>query len=1516
VSTYGVKPHGNSFVVGRGKANSAAFNPFAGSIDNVQVYQRVLTPAEITGLYQAGRGGAALTSSALTTSFQYNQLGQVMAKTDPMGHITRFAHDEAGRLVRTETPSVSTETGGVVITAPVVTTAGFDTFGGQTEARDGQGNVTTVSYDANGRAFQITSPEHAGITRTRTSIYDDMGRIESTEDEIGRETAYTYNKFGQPLTVTTPDAGVTTYTYHPNGQVASVTDPLGARTESTYDYLGRISTATQLVRRPSQATVSLVTSYTYGHQAGWLTSVTSPEPGRVSAVPVYNNVGETVQLTDPFSNVTRYGYDFAGRGVWTQAPDGSRSTTAYDQAGRPVAQRAFTPAGVQVSQKSAVFDANSQITSVKDPAGRTITYAYNAIGQLTQTTQPISTIESITNSFGYDARGNRTRYTDGRANAFHTTYNAWNLPETETDPGGAVFTSVYDDAGRLSEFQSPGGVANTYTYDIMSNVESIAGSGAEVATPTKTFGYDAAGRVTSLSGGGGTNTLSYDDRGLLLSATGPMGDSSFTWTNDGLPATRTDEAGTTSYSYDAAGRLAAAANDSLLLSFSYNSQSQVSQINYGYNQSRRVFTYDEMHRPATDELKTSGGLTTAKITYGWDANSNLISKDTTGFSGAASNTYGYDHANRLTSWNGVAYAYDKSGNRTQAGSKTYSYDSANRLQSASDGTTYTYTARGTLSGTTVGTVTLDTVSDAFGQAVKQYSATGDFSEYSYDGLGRMLQPGLSYTGVGNDLAADPTASYIRGPSGDLLGTQSGGVSTYTWTDLHTDVVGQFAAGGASLSGSVTYDPYGKVVSTAGLQGSLGYQSEWTDPETKRVNMHARWYNPETGQFDSRDSVAVPNRFNYALNNPLGHTDPSGHAPPPEEYYDYGTRKVSPPPRQDPAPSDSDLPPCQRSVEWRMQHQVQNCGGSTAPPGSPGFNGRTGQTVNGCAHGNYDWVFANCTTVFANEHRWCINELCGDIADLHGLNPAIIAAEVDREVGRRGGYNNVPGNVQTLTSVIIADAIDRAATRQADLDARNAAAEAEAKCAADFVCRNAGVIGAVAGAVVGVVVGAICTAASVGVGALGCAVIAGAIGGAIAGAVTQGILVNHGMAENSFSAWAIAVGGGAVIGAVSAVLFAGAGALAGAAVRAAGRTAVGQAARAAAGKAASTVTAKISSGTLFSGGIRNAVSNVQTKIASSSCGTKIGLSAAAAGAGELAPTLMHSFDPDTMVLMADGSAKKIKDIDLGEQVIATDPVTGETSAQPVTALHENTDLELTDVTVTPLPSQPPAEGDPSPPGPAATLHTTAHHPFWDVTTSSWVHATDLQLGSSVLTGPDGQLQQVTEVRDFDGPKRMRDLTVANIHTYYVMAADTPVLVHNCGGKATFSWDPNRRHAYIEVDAGNGSPVRSHAIPIDSPDPFGGSSNLNTPVLGGNPGPGSFTREFDLPNAQGALDFIDAQVNTPGNMHLRDYSPGTNDCISYCASVLHAGGLTEFVPGKIGTDLLRGLIPPNLYRPGGR
>lgn len=78
-----------------------------------------------------------------------------------------------------------------------------------------------------------------------------------------------------------------------------------------------------------------------------------------------------------------------------------------------------------------------------------------------------------------------------------------------------------------------------------------------------------------------------------------------------------------------------------------------------------------------------------------------------------------------------------------------------------------------------------------------------------------------------------------------------------------------------------------------------------------------------------------------------------------------------------------------------------------------------------------------------------------------------------------------------------------------------------------------------------------------------------------------------------------------------------------------------------------------------------------------------------------------------------------------------------------------------------------------------ITSTQHHPYWEVTTQKWTDAVDLKPGDEVLTA-DGTTRRITRVRNYQTtPRPAHNLTVANLHTYYVLAGTTPVLVHNSG-----------------------------------------------------------------------------------------------------------------------------------------
>ncbi|MEU0204784.1 polymorphic toxin-type HINT domain-containing protein [Streptomyces canus] len=150
-----------------------------------------------------------------------------------------------------------------------------------------------------------------------------------------------------------------------------------------------------------------------------------------------------------------------------------------------------------------------------------------------------------------------------------------------------------------------------------------------------------------------------------------------------------------------------------------------------------------------------------------------------------------------------------------------------------------------------------------------------------------------------------------------------------------------------------------------------------------------------------------------------------------------------------------------------------------------------------------------------------------------------------------------------------------------------------------------------------------------------------------------------------------------------------------------------------------------------------------------------------------PSCTKCFLAGTDVEMADGSTRDIEDIEVGDKVLATDPETGESGPRKVTRLIiTDGDKHFNELSI--------ATED-------GIEHLTAtyEHPFWSPSEQAWIKAGDLSAGMALLTD-EGDTVVVTGNRAYTDHVRTYNLTVDDLHTYYVLAGETPVLVHNSEG----------------------------------------------------------------------------------------------------------------------------------------
>jgi RHS repeat-associated protein len=146
-------------------------------------------------------------------------------------------------------------------------------------------------------------------------------------------------------------------------------------------------------------------------------------------------------------------------------------------------------------------------------------------------------------SYTYDAAGRISTHTDAGVTTTYT-YDLAGQLASESRPGYSA-TYTYDGNGnRLT--RTVNGVTETYAYDNGDKLQSVSVGGSAI----KTFGYDAAGRTTSVVTPSGTTSLTYDYESRLTSVTGPGITASYTYNGLDTRVGKTENGASQDYKRD------------------------------------------------------------------------------------------------------------------------------------------------------------------------------------------------------------------------------------------------------------------------------------------------------------------------------------------------------------------------------------------------------------------------------------------------------------------------------------------------------------------------------------------------------------------------------------------------------------------------------------------------------------------------------------------------------------------------------------------------------------------------------------------------------------------------------------------------------------------------------------------------------------------------------------------------------------------------------------------------------
>lgn len=866
-------------------------------------------------------------SKATTVNYEYNDQGLLDKENWSTGQETLYKYTASDEQyfwylpnqvqVKLKTDQSRLETIGYNSQGSVIqTTIRENTASGKLLTQknfeyDAYGNIATVSTKDDKRVNKVTntySSEYGKHLLTESSslihsidgrtseskqayTYNPDGDIKTATDEAGKMTVYEYDALGRPIRTTYSDQSTESVVYQ---------DILGVVTNTSVDGVVTIRRANPLGLLTEQSVDDAVIKYRYDQEGNLQNSIDAEQNETEYS---YDGFGLLTQTKYADGTIEQINYDMINRIKTYRDPSGVTHQIRFDELGRTVATEELK-AGNYHTLEQVTYDLEGNTLTVTDGNGNLTSYNYDALGRTTSV---------------IDQEGKTTKYTYSLAGDLIKTHYADNsYIEKEYNERGQVIRQMnehklaeifyYDNRGNLTRMIDHASQFTEYQYNDDNLLTSITAPDQQI-----TYTYNSTGNRTQMSDETGLTKYSYDPKnGSLHSINYPDG-TVINYSYDKQMRngyTLTDSKGKSTgakYTFDSLNRISelnivkANSSQKAMLMTQSNSSSQI-KFNY---QANGLLKQAVLGNGVTTDYQYSG-YDLRQLAVGGNATTRVQSLRTSTEEGTESS---------LSPSAGQAFSYEYDGNknivsRTQnADSETFAYDNLNRIQSESGENTnkkYDYDERGNrlnVEGQKIkGLTNADFTFDSLNRLIQYKGENDTIVKYRYNGDGLLYERTEEdkitryYYDIDDNLIAEGNVS--NGKS-DITYTYIYDLSNQLWARVehateevqyyqfngHGDIVGLTDSQGNQLN-SYTYDIWGNPEQEEGDTPNIfRYSGEYWDETTQLQYLRARWYDPNTGRFISKDtyegSLESPlsqNLYTYVENNPLTHVDPSGHKP--------------------------------------------------------------------------------------------------------------------------------------------------------------------------------------------------------------------------------------------------------------------------------------------------------------------------------------------------------------------------------------------------------------------------------------------------------------------------------------------------------------------------------------------------------------------------------------------------------------------------------------------------------------